>query len=51
MDTGLDFIKTASKNVVHKAGEFLGNRITDALTNSNNDKIMKPDKNSKMLKK
>ena len=45
LDTGLDFIKTASKNVVHKTGDALV--ITDALTNSNNDKIMKPDKNSK----
>ena len=25
LDTGLDSVKTASKKVVHKAGEFLGN--------------------------
>ena len=37
LDTGLDFLKTASKKVVHKAGEFLGNKITDSVTKSNND--------------
>ena len=31
MDTGLDSLKTASKKVVHKAGEFIGNKITDAV--------------------
>ena len=34
MDTGLDPLKTAPKKVVHKAGEFLGNKIADALTKS-----------------
>ena len=33
LDTGLD----ASKKVVHKAGEFIGNKIADAVTKSNND--------------
>ena len=37
MDTGLDSLKTASKKVVHKASEFLGNKIADAVTKSNND--------------
>ena len=32
LDTGLDSLKTASKKVVHKAGEFLENRIADAVT-------------------
>ena len=32
LDTGLDFLKTASKKVVHKACAFLGNKIEDALT-------------------
>ena len=37
MDAGLDSRKTASKKVVHKASEFLGNKIADAVTKSNND--------------
>ena len=41
LDTGLN----ASKNVVHKVGEFLGNKIADAVTQLNNDKILKPDEN------
>ena len=43
MDTGLDSLKTASKKVVHKASEFLGNKIADAVTksNNNNDKTEK----------
>ena len=32
---GLD----ASKKVVHKTGEFIGNKIADAVTNSNDDNI------------
>ena len=43
MYTGLDSLKTTSKKVVHKAGEFLGKKIADAVTKSNNDKIVKPD--------
>ena len=31
----------ASKKVVHKAGKFLGNKIEDTITNSNDDKIVK----------
>ena len=31
--------------VVHRAHEFLGNKIADAVTKSNDDKIAKPDKN------
>ena len=34
-------MKTASKKVVHKAGESLGNRIADAATKSNKDKTVK----------
>ena len=37
MDKGLD----ASKKVVHKAGEFIGNKIADAVTKSNDDNIKK----------
>ena len=35
MDKGLD----ASKKVVHKADEFIGNKIADAITKSNDDNI------------
>ena len=45
LDTGLDSLKTASKRVVHRAGEYLGNKVADAVINSNDDKIAKPDKN------
>ena len=41
LDTGLDALKTAFKKVVHKTGEFLGNKIADAVTKSNDDKIKK----------
>ena len=39
LDAELDSLKTASKKVVHKAGEFLGNKIADAVTKSNDNKI------------
>ena len=41
LDTGLDAVKTASKKLVHKAGEFIGNKIADAVTKSNDDNIGK----------
>ena len=41
MDTGLDVAKTASIKVVHKGGEFIGNKTADAVTKSNDDKIEK----------
>ena len=55
MDTGLD----TSKKVVHKAGEYLGNKIADALlsktlamrTNSSNDKIEKQEPVDEILEK
>ena len=37
LDRGLD----ASKNVFHKAGEFIKNKIVDAVTKSNDDNIEK----------
>ena len=37
MDTGLDSVKTASEKVVHIAVEFIGNKIVDTVTNSNDD--------------
>ena len=45
MDTRLDSLKTASKKLSHKAGEFLGNKIEDAVNKSNDDKIVKTDEN------
>ena len=41
MYAGLDAVKTASKKVVHKSGEFLRNHIADTVTKSNDDKIVK----------
>ena len=41
LDTGLDSLKTAPKNIVHKAGQVLENKPEDAVTKSNDDKIMK----------
>ena len=57
LDTGLD----ASKKVVHEAGEFIGNKIADAVTKSHNDNtekqepveeiIIPSEKRNKILKK
>ena len=41
MDTRLDALKTASKEGVHKAGEFLENKIIEAVNKSNSSKIQK----------
>ena len=41
LDTALDAVKTASKKIVHKAGEFIGNKIVDPLTNLNDDNTEK----------
>ena len=45
MDTGLDAVKIAFKNVVHEADEFIGNKIADAITKSNYNEIVKPNEN------
>ena len=37
LDTGLD----ASKKLGHKGGEYLGNKIADVITKSNDDNIEK----------
>ena len=40
--TGLDSLKAASKNVVHKTGEFLEYKIiADAVTKANDNEILK----------
>ena len=49
LDTGLDAVKTVSKKVVHKAGEFSGNKIADALTKLNHNKVVKPDDNPRNI--
>ena len=41
LGTELDYLKTTSKKVVHKTGEFLGKKIADAVTKSSNNKIVK----------
>ena len=41
LDTGLNTKKTSSKKVVHNTGKFVGNKIADAVTNSNDDNIEK----------
>ena len=41
MDTGIESVKTSSKKVVHKVSEFIGNKIADAVTKSNDDDIEK----------
>ena len=59
MDTVLDAIKTASKKLVHKAGEFIGNKAADAITVSNEStksneqlsQVMVILKNKSLLKK
>ena len=38
---GLHAVKTASKKVVHKAGEFLGNKTTGTVTKSKDNNIEK----------
>ena len=43
MYTGLDAVKTASKVVVHKVGESIGNKVVDKVTKSNDNKIVKPE--------
>ena len=37
----LDSLKAASKKEIHKAGEFLGNKVADTVTKSSCDKIVK----------
>ena len=41
MDTRLDALKTAFKKIVHKTGEFLGNKIADTVTELSDYKVVK----------
>ena len=40
LDTVLESLRTSSRKVVHKAGKFAGNKIGDAVTKSNDEKIV-----------
>ena len=42
LDRGIDSLKTTSIYVIQKTGEFLENKIAEAVTNSYNNKIVKP---------
>ena len=39
-DSRFNALKTAFKKIVNKTGEYLGNKIADALVKSNNNKIV-----------
>ena len=41
LDTGLDSLKNASKKVIRKAVEFIGNKNAVAVTKSNDEKVVK----------
>ena len=41
MNTGLDSLKNAWENVIHKAGKFLGNEVADVVAKSTDDNIEK----------
>ena len=49
LNTELDVVKPASKKVFYKAGEFIENKTADAVTKSNDDKIVKPDENLRIV--
>ena len=49
LDTWLDPVTTASKKALHKAGEFIGNKIADAVTRLSNYKVVKPDENRRYV--
>ena len=41
LNTGPNSLKAASTKIAQKIGEFLGNKVADAVTTSNDDKIVK----------
>ena len=49
MDIGLDAVKTASKKVVHTAGEFLGKKLADRVTKSKSDQIVEQELVEKII--
>ena len=40
LNTELDSLKITPENVVHKTGDFLGNKISDTVAKSYDDKIV-----------
>ena len=51
MDTGLDAVKTATKKVIHKAGEFIGHKIADAVAKLYDHKNVKQEPSSTRRKR
>ena len=51
MHTELNSLKTASKKVVHKAGEFLGTKIAEAVTKLNDDETEKQEPVEETIRK
>ena len=49
MDIGLDAVITASKKVVHKAGEYLGKKLADRVTKSKSDQIVEQELVEKII--
>ena len=49
MGIGLDAVKTASKKVVHTAGEFLGKKLADRVTKSKSDQIVEQELVEKII--
>ena len=41
LNTGVDAIKTASKKVVHKTDQFLGNEIVDSAAKPSDERIVR----------
>ena len=48
-DTGIDAVEMASKKVVHKAGKFIGNKISDVLNKSNSNKVVTQESVEKII--
>ena len=46
-----DSLRNASKKAVHQSCEFLGKKIVGTTIKSNDDKIVKPDENSRNVEK
>ena len=51
LNTDLNSLKTPSKKVLYKAGGFIGNKIADAVTKSNHNKIVNQGKRQEILNK
>ena len=49
LNSGVDALKTASKKVTHKAGEFIGNKIGDKILKPVEEIIIQPEKREEIL--